>query len=278
MRTARNGDIELAYDVQGEGADLLLISGSASTRPLWTLVRPQWAQRFRTIAFDLRDSGASSVASEAYTLRDLAGDAVAVLDSAGSSRAHVVGHSLGGAIAQELAFARGDRLASLTFVSTWARGDLYAKNVMQLLLALTESVPDDRTLLAAILFAGAGMTTLRSESLFDMADAAVALGSLAPRAALARQWRLDLTVDTLDRLPGLTMPVHVVWGAEDRLLPQWYSQQILDAVPHAVGTAIDASGHLVMVAAPESFGRAVARFIDVTERRESGSRGIPPDD
>lgn len=253
--------MHLEYDVDGEGADLLLVCGSASTRVIWSLVRPQLAARFRTIAFDNRDSGESTIARESYSARDLAEDALAVLDAAGSRKAHVLGHSLGGVVAQELALAHAHRVTSLTLVSTWARGDVYANNVVELLASLTESVNDDRTLLAAILFAGAGTTTLRSNKLFDMADGAMALGPLAPRAALLRQWKLDLEIDTLTRLSGLSLPVHVMWGSEDRLLPPWHSQQLLDAIPHARGTAIDGSGHLPMVVAPDRFAQSITAFI-----------------
>ena len=258
--TARNGAFELAFEVEGEGPELLLIAGSASTRAIWTLVRPRLTESFRTIAFDNRDSGESTIAAEPYSLRDLAGDALAVLDAAGAARAHVLGHSMGGVVAQELALSEPDRVASLRLVSTWARGDAYTKNLMEMMCALTAAIDDDRTLLAAILFAGAGETTLRTGSLFEMVDAAMALGPLASRAALLRQWQLDAHVDTLDRLAALRVPAQVIWGEEDRLLPPRYSRALLEAVPHAKGTAIEACGHLPMVVAPDAFVRAVEAF------------------
>jgi pimeloyl-ACP methyl ester carboxylesterase len=261
MPTARNGSIELAYDVQGRGSDLLLISGSASTRAIWALARPLLTRSFRTIAFDNRDSGESTVASRPYGLRELAADARAVLDAAESACAHVLGHSMGGVVAQELALAHGGRVATLTLVSTWARTDAYSRNIIEFLSSLTESTADDRTLLSAILFAGAGTTTLRTGSLSEMVDQAMALGPLAPRAALLRQWTLDLTVDTLARLSDLTLPVHVMWGNEDRLLPSWHSRQLIEAIAGAKGTPIDGCGHLPMVVAPEAFSSAVTAFL-----------------
>jgi pimeloyl-ACP methyl ester carboxylesterase len=264
MGTTRNGPVVLSYDVDGRGADLLLIAGSASTRAIWALARPHLAQRFRTIAFDNRDSGESTIVRDPYSIKDLAEDALAVLDAAGSERAHVIGHSLGGVVAQELAFAHAHRFESLTLVSTWARSDVYANNVMELLGSLTESVRDDRTLLAAILYIGAGETTLRSNALFDMVDAAMALGPLAPRPALLRQWNLDSGVDTVARLPELSLPVHAIWGSEDRLLPPWHSRQLIEAIPQARGTAIEGSGHNPMIVAPELFAQSVAAFIDTT--------------
>jgi len=94
-----------------------------------------------------------------------------------------------------------------------------------------------------------------------MTDAALALGPLAPRDAIARQWDLAATVDTLDRLPAITAPVHVVWGSEDRLMPPWLSQELAAAIPHARTTAIEGCGHLPMVVAPDAFATAVTAFI-----------------
>jgi pimeloyl-ACP methyl ester carboxylesterase len=261
MRPAVNGGVELAYDIEGSGPDLLLVAGTASTRPLWSLVRPQLARSFRTIAFDNRDAGASTIVTAPYTLRELAADAVAVLDAAGSARAHVLGHSMGGAIAQQLAFDAPDRLGSLTLACTWARGDGFSKNLMSLMRALTENVRDDRTLLATILFIGSSVTTLNRTDLWASTDAAMALGALAPRAALARQWELDLTVDTLDRLPELRLPVHVIWGDEDRLVPPALARTLIDAIPGAAETRLTACGHAPMIDAPDAFAESVTAFL-----------------
>ncbi len=262
MSTARNGDIALAYDVQGSGPDLLLITGTASTRAIWQLVREGLAESYRTIAFDNRDSGESSMAGAPYTLEDLAADALAVLDDAGSTQAHLLGHSLGGAIAQRTALSYPQRCRSLTLVSSWARADDYSRNAIGLLKALSAGVADDRTLLAAIIFIGAGTTTLSECDLWEKADVAMQMGGWAPREALARQWQLDLDVDTIDDLGELRCPAHVVWCNEDRLLPQPLSSRMFEAIPNAAETRIDACGHVPMVDAPEDFLAAVLGFLD----------------
>ncbi len=261
MGTAHNGDVELAFDVEGDGPDLLLIAGTAAERALWSLVRPALAQSWRTIAFDNRDSGSSSIASEPYAFADLAADAAAVLDAAGAQTAHVLGHSMGGVIAQELALASPWRCRSLTLVCSWARTDGYARNCMELMGALAQSVTDDRTLLASLLWVGAAAATLREVDIWEKTDAAMALGPLAPREALVRQWELCLQAETLERLPRLRLPAHVVWCSEDRLLPQPLSQTLLQAIAGAVETRIDACGHLPMVDRPEAFCDAVVGFL-----------------
>ncbi len=261
MRMALNGSVELTFDVEGTGPDLLLISGTASTRAIWGLVRPELTKSFRTIAFDNRDSGASSIVSSRYGLTDLARDAAAVLDAAGSQTAHIVGHSLGGVVAQELALAFPQRCSSLTIACSWARSDRYARNGFELMRALAESVRDDRTLLASLLWAGSGATTLSEVDIWEKTDAAMALGALAPREALARQWQLDLKVDTLDRLSQLDVPSHVIWCSEDRLLSPSLAETLVRAIRGARETRIDGCGHVPMVDRPEDFVAAVRRIL-----------------
>ncbi len=261
MGTAHNGDVELAFDVEGDGPDLLLIAGTASDRALWSLVRPALARSWRTIAFDNRDSGASSIVSRPYAFADLAEDAAAVLDSAGAQTAHVLGHSMGGVVAQELALALPARCRSLTLVCSWARTDRYARNCMELMRALAQSVSGDRALLASLLWVGAAPATLREVDIWEKTDAAMALGPLAPREALARQWNLNLHADTLERLPRLRLPALVVWCSDDRLLPQPLSRTLMEAIPGAVETRVDACGHLPMVDRPQAFYDAVTGFL-----------------
>lgn len=265
MSTARNGNVELAFDVAGRGPDLLLVAGTASTRPLWSFVRPQLARSFRTIAFDNRDSGESSLVTEAYTFAELARDAAAVLDAASAAEAHVLGHSMGGVVAQEFALAFPHRCRSLTLACSWGRNDGYTRSTLELMDALTAGVADDRTLLAAILWVGAGLTTMRETDLWTKVDAALSLGPLAPRAALLRQWRLDSTVDTLEQLQALRMPAHVIWCNEDRMLPQPLSRELAAALPGALETCIAGCGHLPMVDRPEEFVAAVTGFLQQVE-------------
>src|SRR5689334_15473386 len=108
MATAHHGDVDLYYDTFGSPADptLLMINGLGSQCINFD---EQWCEKFaargfQVIRFDNRDTGLSSKFAEAgYGLRDMAGDALAVLDAAGVERAHVLGVSMGGMIAQRLA-------------------------------------------------------------------------------------------------------------------------------------------------------------------------------
>jgi pimeloyl-ACP methyl ester carboxylesterase len=119
MTTAHHGDVELFFEGFGSETDptLLLVNGLGSQCINYD---EQWCEKFaaqgyRVIRFDNRDTGLSSKLDErSYTLRDMADDALAVLDAANVARAHVMGVSMGGMIAQRLAIDHADRLLSLT--------------------------------------------------------------------------------------------------------------------------------------------------------------------
>src|SRR5436309_288829 len=101
---------------------LLLIMGLGATLEWWHRIRPVLAARFRTILFDNRGVGRSDVPPAPYSIEQMADDAAAVLDAAGATRAHVVGMSMGGCIAQELVLRHPARVRTLVLGCTSCGG------------------------------------------------------------------------------------------------------------------------------------------------------------
>src|SRR2546425_12892194 len=106
------GELELFYDTDGAGEPVLLLMGLGGEHHAWDLVRPDLARRYRLVLVDNRDAGDSSEARGAYTLDDMAGDAPRVMDALGIESFHLVGASLGGAIAHRPALQAPTRLAA----------------------------------------------------------------------------------------------------------------------------------------------------------------------
>lgn len=269
MAFIANGNLQLAYDVIGAGPDLLLIAGTSADRALWAQVRPALSERFRTIAFDNRDSGESDASPSDYGFGDLVDDTVAVLDAAGSERPHVLGHSLGGMIAQELALAHPDRVASLTLANSWARRDAYVTSVFELARDLSRSIEDTALRLRAIYFMALGVPTLRTIPLAGIVEQVLAVGPAQSRQALARQWQIDLDADTLDRLGAIKAPAHVIWSTDDKLLPEPHGRDLVQGIPNAVETVMDGIGHAPMIEDPAAFAAAVLGFFDGPFQKET---------
>ena len=117
--TAPDGT-RLAWSSIGEGEPLLLVAGQAVDASAWDPVVPDLAWSFRVMTFDHRGIARSEPGERDFTTRDLAADAVAVLDAAGVGRAHVYGHSMGGRVAQWMALDHPDRVGGLVLGATSA--------------------------------------------------------------------------------------------------------------------------------------------------------------
>src|SRR3954469_11914440 len=121
MPTATVNGIDLYYEVSGEGPPLLLITGLSGNTLGWAMLEPTLAEHFQVIAFDNRGAGRSAAPPGPYTTREMADDAVGLLDHLGIERTHVLGLSMGGMIAQELALAHPTRVDRLVLFATYAR-------------------------------------------------------------------------------------------------------------------------------------------------------------
>src|SRR5262249_19701978 len=115
--------VSLYYEVHGEGEPILCVMGLGGNIHFWEFQIAAFAARHRTVAFDNRGAGRSDKPKGPYSIPLLADDAMAVLDAAGVKRAHVVGISMGGMIAQDVVLRYPERVQSLTLACTFARPD-----------------------------------------------------------------------------------------------------------------------------------------------------------
>ena len=123
MSIAKVNSIELYYEEHGSGDPLLLIMGLAADSMAWLFQIPDFSKHYRTIVFDNRGVGRSSKPAGPYSIHQMADDAAGLLDVIGISRAHVVGVSMGGMIAQELALRHPQRVRGLVLACTYPEPD-----------------------------------------------------------------------------------------------------------------------------------------------------------
>ena len=110
---------------EGDGPPLLLIAGLSGRQSFWDALKPRLKPRFRVVSFDRPGCGESEAPCDDLSISDFAALAVALLDRLKIDSTLVVGHSMGGAIAQTLALDHASRVSSLVLSSTWAKNDPY---------------------------------------------------------------------------------------------------------------------------------------------------------
>jgi len=206
---------------QGEGDAVLWLQGLNAPAAAWAVQLAHFAQSFRSLAPDARGVGQSDAPPGPYTARQLAADAVAVLDAAGVGRAHVVGLSLGGAVAQELALGHPARVRSLALLSTFAAQPPRARALLEAWRALYPvAISDPRLRKAWELQAYSWLFTDRFWRSEANVRAALRFASTQPpQTAQGFVGQVDaaLSHDSRDRLAGLDVPTLVIHGALDQL-------------------------------------------------------------
>ncbi|MBV8513252.1 MAG: alpha/beta fold hydrolase, partial [Xanthobacteraceae bacterium] len=128
----------LHVEREGRGAPLLLIAGLGGTADFWAPLRPLLRDEFELVLFDHRGTGRSDRPSGGYSVQRIAADALAIMDALRIERAHVVGHSTGGAVTQTLALDAADRVDHIVISASWARSDYCFRLLFETRLAVLE--------------------------------------------------------------------------------------------------------------------------------------------
>ncbi len=268
--------VRLHYRETGRhsGPPVLMIQGLGADKHLWDVQRFALASRYRTLAMDNRGAGRSDKPYGAYSMEQMADDAVAVLDDTGVDTAHVVGASMGGVIAQLLALRHPERVRSLTLACTACRHHRWRRE----LLAEWARIAETRGMGAMTAEAARWMIGPRS---FRRLSPAIGwMGPLAlsrPPHAFAGQVAGILAIDDhlRERLPNLDVPTLVMVGNQDILTPRGDAEEIAELIPTAELVVISGAAHGFMIEHGTTFNRILLDFLEraeVVHRRREADR------
>ena len=263
MPYARSGDgIRLHYEVLGRaGAPaILMIQGLGADKHGWDMQRFPLSLKYRVIALDNRGAGRSDKPFGHYTLEQMADDAIAVLDDVGVERAHVVGASMGGAIAQIVGLKYPHRVNSLTLACTACRNHPWRRELLQS-WATTAS---ERGM--GVMAREAARWVIGPRSFRRLLPAFGWLGPLAmgrTSHAFVAQVRAILDVDesVSEQLEQVDIPTLVMVGNQDILTPRGDSEEIADRMPNAELVVISGAAHGFMVEHASTFNRVLMEFL-----------------
>ena len=252
MPRARNGAVELEYQTFGDGRPetVLLVNGLGSQMTRWpeAFCDLLVAKGYRAIRMDNRDTGLSSWPKDAYTLADMARDALAVLDAAGIRRAHIAGVSMGGMIVQRLAIDHPGRVLSMTSIMSAPSGDVVATPEAMAVISKPPPSPeaDYETFVAhgmknARTIGSPGYpwteAELRQRVIAEHARAFNPTGVGRQRAAIGADG------DRTAELRRLQIPTVVLHGVDDPLVQPVGGETTAAAIPGAELRMIPGMGH-----------------------------------
>ena len=243
MRTVTRPDgAELAWYDDGSGTPVLLVMGLAYPAAAWFRQVPALAEHHRVLRVDNRGAGATGLAPGApYTVETMTEDCLAVLDAAGAERAHVVGISMGGLMAQELGLAHPDRVLSLTLMATHPgiAQAVMPPEVVEFLTARAAMPADERGEFSVPFNYHPSTPRALIEEDWREREA----GTAGPEGYAAQGG--TALWSGYDRLPSMTVPTQVVHGAQDRLVVPANGEKIAAAVPDAKLVLVDGANHLL---------------------------------
>ena len=260
------------YDVQGEGPPLLLINGLGFGRWGWFKQVPAFSRHFRTITFDVR--GERGLRNG---VPDLADEVVSLLDHLGVRKTHVLGASLGGFVAQELALARPDLVGRLVLVCTSYGGggpeaiSLGALGRMFGWGAFGPEAAARRGLEAATSRAYRARHAEEFEGIV-----ARRLAESPPLAAYYAQAMAGARFDVSGEVGRITSPALVIRGSEDRYVPPANARALAEAIPGARLRVFEDAGHLVFIERSADVNREVVRFLESRDARPAYADGGEP--
>jgi 3-oxoadipate enol-lactonase len=260
----RVGEIELSYSVSGKGeSTVLLVMGLGGRAADWGTHLPEiLARSHRVVTFDNRGTGASSKPKAHWTLDDMANDAITVLDAVGAERAHVVGISMGGMIAQLIALDHAARLDRLVLLSTHSGGPdvVYPSGEVAAVFSADPGTPVDVMMTRAMrLISAPGFAERSPKAIEELVRLAVLQPT--PWRAFMAQLQAIVGSDRSTRLSKITAPTLIVHGDLDPLIPYPNGVALSKLIPNSTLVTLEGCGHLPMWEAPEELGRVVGDFL-----------------
>lgn len=248
-------------DGPADAPAVLLIMGLAYPAAMWFRVVPPLAERYRVIRLDNRGAGLTGdVPGAPYTVPTMAADCLAVLDEAGVQQAHVVGASMGGLIAQEIAVTAPDRIRSLCLVCTHpgiAQAVINPEALKLVTSGRADMTPQEAAEASVPFNYSPSTPRARIEE-----DWAVRLPLACTLTGYMAQVQGTLPWSRYDDLPAITLPTMVLHGEQDALVPPDNGRTIAGRIPGAELVTIPDANHVLWTDQPEQVTAALLAWLD----------------
>ncbi len=264
MPVTKANEIDLYYEVHGEGEPLLLIMGLSLSSKSWFRTVPALSENYKVIIFDNRGTGFSSKPNTPYSIEMMANDALAVMDAAEVESAHVYGISMGGMIAQRLAIQYPERIRSLILGCTTSGGANHVQpgadvSMLMLSRASSTATPEEMAWATApILYSQSFLENQR-----DLVAEDIKRRIEQPILPYAYMLQLQacLAHDSYKELDQIKVPAFVIHGDEDKLVPFENGETLAEKLPNAEFLTVKGAGHIYVTEANDLVNQKVLEFL-----------------
>jgi aminoacrylate hydrolase len=254
------GDGALYYERQGVGFPVLFISGLSGFASFWQDQVAAFARKFDVVTHDHRGIGQSDVTRSGFTVDRMAADVVGLMDALEIERAHIVGHSTGGAIAQILALEHPKRLASVVLSATWTKPDAYFRRMFGLRKDILLRLGPSAYVQANTLYLYPSWWVARNNERLRQLEAQN-LAVFPPTEVAASRIDAILAFDRTERLGQIKTPTLVVGAEDDLVTPAYFSEELARLIPGAEIKIFPRGGHAFTQVRAREFNQAVLPFL-----------------
>jgi aminoacrylate hydrolase len=254
------GDGALYYERQGVGFPVMLISGLSGFAAFWADQVPSFARSFDVITHDHRGIGQSDLTRSGFTVDRMAADAIGLMDALDVERAHIVGHSTGGAIAQILAIEYPTRVASIVLSASWTKPDAYFRRFFGLRKDILLRLGPSAYVQANSLLLYPSWYIARNNERLRQLEAQ-SLAVFPPTEIAASRIDAVLAFDRTEQLGRIKAPTLVIGAEDDIITPAYFSEELARLIPGAEIKIFPRGGHSLTQVRAREFSQAVLPFL-----------------
>lgn len=240
-------EIDVYYETNGEGQPLILVSGLSGGSWSWYEQVPFFKNYFRTITFDNRGAGRSSMPAGPYSIKQLAKDALCLLDHLAIDKTFLVGLSMGGMIAQELVLLAPDRIQAVVLGCTHCGGDLRIPPSPEVLETFMNNagLSHEQIVDKNLPFFFSESCRNNRPQVINAYRKVQLETPLQPDHAFHAQLQAIGTFSCCDRLSQIQAPTLIITGSDDVLVPAGNARTLAERIPHAELVEIPGAGHAI---------------------------------
>jgi len=279
MPIIQSNSINLYYESYGQGEPLVLISGLGYESWMWHKMVPDLAERFQVTTFDNRGCGRSDKPAGPYTAQMLAADTIGLMDALQIERAHVMGHSMGGFVAQALVLDYPDRVDKLILSATNFGGPRHIPITPEAMAVLTDlsGDPIERLRRGIVISCAPGFVEMHPELVEEWINHRIAnpIDPAGYQSQLAIGMALFPEAASFEhKLVAIDKPTLILFGAEDKVVPPGNAQLLAGKIKSATIKILPNAGHFFPLEVAQEAAAAATQFLDSSSPKPDPVTGL----